>query len=69
MKIYGIAKKYSKTYGHGDCGEEWVIPQFDAYHERGHFKPFFTTREAAEKLIETIKWNAGLIVVELNLHE
>lgn len=68
MTIYTIAKVTHMTYGHGDFGSELIICQQGAYGSES-FPPAFTTKEAVEQYLNSLKWNADKRVVELELRE
>lgn len=65
-KYYTLAKKISRTYGHGDFGEEYHICPIDACHTNStEFHPLFEKPEDAEKYKEGLERKCDLIVVEM----
>ena len=68
MKYYTLAVKESKTYGHGDFGEEYSIPSINGYHTNSKkFHPLFTTPEKAENYKNTLEWNHNFVIVEMEV--
>ena len=52
--IYGIARKESVCYGHGDYGTEMTIRPMDGYYGGREFHPFFRTKNEASDYILTL---------------
>lgn len=67
MQVFAIAKKEHMTYGHGDFGVEYVIPQLDAYIGKPHFAPVFRDRIKAEEYLKTCQDLLGGLIVPLEL--
>jgi hypothetical protein len=69
MKYYALAKKIHRTYGQGDCGEEYHICPIDSYHTASkEFYPIFTTKDEAEEYKESLEFKFFFIIVELNVY-
>lgn len=65
--IYGIAEVKRECFGHGDYGEVDTIVRVGPYHTED-FPPFFESKEAAEKYIDSLEFSESLKVVSCSLH-
>lgn len=62
MKVYAIATKIHQTYGHGDYGDDIVIPIISGYDGCSYNPKLFTSKEKANKAATKDE-----VVVELNV--
>ena len=70
MKYYTLAKKISRNYGHGDCGDEFHICPINAYHTNSkEFYPLFKRIEYAEKYKENLEYSHHFTIVEMVVQE
>jgi hypothetical protein len=68
ITIWGIARKTTECYGHGEYVEELSIRQENAYGiEQAFFHPFFLYKERAEAYRSSIGLDGTTCIVPLEL--